>query len=170
MSIKNRFWDWAESAIDWVFDRLGVHDIEDTSDMEEYLREVDSRPSIEPVDMHYPTLPKDVQGAMQEVKKMRQDKDAPNLFVGKFIKDSAITCEVVACTPDDFRVMILKIEWDRLGTYLDVGQTYPLRRTYQSQNGEMTVWEILPENMKRDTSQVLLAWEKGIGWTWDLDM
>lgn len=149
--MMNRFWDWTENAIDWIFDRMGVHDIEDTSDFEEE----------EPISNSPPLI----KGEGRDL-----DKDTPNLFYGRFIKDSAITCEVVACTPDDFRVMILKIDWDRLGTYLDVGQTYPLRVVYESGNGNMTVWEIPPENMKRSTSQVLLAWEKGIGWTWDLDM
>lgn len=124
------------------------------------------------------SLPDSVKRAMQEVKEMRErqmkerpwDTDAPDLFIGKFIRDRSITCEVVSCTEDDFRIMILKIEWDRLGTYLNVGQTYPLRKVYQSHNGEMTVWEVTPENMKRSTSQVLLTWEKGIGWSWDLDM
>jgi len=144
-----------------LLESLGLANNEDTSDL---------CSPIEPVDMCYSTLSNDAKEAMQEVKQVRQDKDAPNLFVGKFISDNSITCEVVACAEDDFRIMILKIQWNRLGTYMDVGQTYPLRRTYQSQNGEMTVWEVRPENMKRDTSQVLLAWEKGIGWTWDLDM
>lgn len=98
------------------------------------------------------------------------DLDAPNLFFGRFIKDRNITCEVIGADEDDFRVMILKIAWDRLGTYLDVGKTYPLRQVYQSQNGEMKIWEVIPETMKRQTSQVLLAWEKDVGWSWDLDM
>jgi hypothetical protein len=137
-----------------LLESLGLANNEDTSDFQD---------GVEPFN-------NDIKRPMQEVKETQSDKEALNLFVGKFIKDRSITCEVVACTEDDFRVMILKIEWDRLGTYLDIGQTYPLRQTYQSQNGEMTVWEIDPENMKRDTSQVLLAWEKGIGWSWDLDM
>jgi hypothetical protein len=120
-----------------------------------------------PIDGH---LPDDVKQAMQEVREMRQDKDAPNLFVGKFIKDQSLTCEVIACANDDFRVMPLKIQWERLGTYMDVGKIYPLRVVYESKNGEMKIWEVDPETMKRNTSQVLLAWEKNIGWTWDLDM
>lgn len=121
--------------------------MEDTSDFEEECL-IDNSPLVE--------------GSLQE------DKDAPNLFVGKFIKDSSVTCEVISCE-DDFRVMILKIGWDRLGTYLDVGQTYPLRKVYDSTNGEMKIWEVNPDTMKRTTSQVLLVWQKDLGWTWDLD-
>ena len=97
------------------------------------------------------------------------DQDSPNLFIGKFIKDNSITCEVIACADNDFRVMILKIQWDRLGTYMDVGKTYPLRVVYESANGDMKAWEVNPDTMKRTASQVLLAWEKDIGWCWDLD-
>jgi hypothetical protein len=168
--MMNRFLDWTESIVDWIFYKLGIHDIEDTSDMEEYLREVDSRSSIEPVDMCCPTLPDDVKLTMQDVKGMRQDRDAPNLFVGKIINDGSIRCEVISCTEDDFRIKILEIKWARLGTYMDLEQTYSLRSCYKSNNGEMMVWEVDPETMKRHTSQVLLAWEKDSGWSWDLDM
>lgn len=130
---------------------------------------MDYRPSIEPADMHYPTLPDDVIEAMRAVREMRQDRDNPYLFVGKFINDRNIICEVISCTEDDFRVMILKIKWDRLGTYLDVGETYPLHVVYESKDGKMKTWEVDSETTKRSASQVLLQWEKGVGWSWDLD-
>ena len=101
----------------------------------------------------------------------KQDTDSPNLFVGKIIDgNKTIKCEVISCVEDDFRIKILEIKWDRLGTYMDLEKTYPLRSCYNSKNGDMMIWEVKPENMKRSTSQVLLAWEKGAGWTWDLDM
>lgn len=151
MSIKSRFFGCLERLVDFIFeDVLGVHDMEDTSDMEEYLREVDSPPPI-----------------IKDDKQL--DKETPNLFVSRFIKDSNITCEVISCDEGDFRVMILKIQWDRLGTYLNVGQTYPLRLVYESKNGEMKIWEVDPDTMKRTTSQVLLTWERDVGWSWDID-
>lgn len=101
---------------------------------------------------------------------IREDRDAPNLFVGKVLDDRNIKCEVVSCTEEYFRIKILEIRWVRLGTYMDLGCIYPLKLCYDSGDGEMMVWEIDPDTMKRSTSQVLLAWEKDLGWTWDLDM
>jgi pyruvate dehydrogenase complex dehydrogenase (E1) component len=115
----------------------------------------------------YIPLPNDVKQAIRDTKEMRADRDAPNLFVGKIINDGSIRCEVVSCTEDDFRIKILEIHWDRLGIYMDLGQNYPLRFCFNCER--MMVWEADPETMKRNTSQVILAWEKGIGWIWDLD-
>lgn len=96
------------------------------------------------------------------------NKDFPILSVGETLNDSSIKCEIVSYTEEDFRVKILEIHWLRLGTYLDVGQTYPLRSCFSGKG--MRIWEIHPDTMKRSASQVLLAWEQGFGWSWDLDM
>jgi hypothetical protein len=102
---------------------------------------------------------------------VKTDKEAPNLFVGKIIDDGGITCQVVAHNnPSNMHVVFSEISWDRLGTYLDVGKVYPVYKHSSKYLGDkMQIWEISPKRMKRDTSQVLLAWEKDIGWTWDID-
>jgi hypothetical protein len=137
---------------------LGVISDEETSNIEA---------PIQRVDLTGPTLSKETQQAVRDAREMRTDQEAPNLFVGKIINDGTIKCQVVSCTEDDFRVKILEIGWDRLGTYLDLDQTYPLRSCYTGKG--MNVWEVDPDTMKRSFSQVLLAWEKDLGWTWDID-
>ncbi len=104
-------------------------------------------------------------------KRIRDDFDAPHIFVGKIMDDGNIRCEVVAHNnKTNMHVKILDINWPRLGTYLDVGKTYPVyMHSNECLGTGMQIWEIAPKHMKRDTSQVLLAWEKEIGWTWDLD-
>jgi hypothetical protein len=100
----------------------------------------------------------------------REDEDAPNLFIGKIIDDGTIKCEVVDVHNTNMHVKILEINWPALGTYLDLGKVYPVYMHRSSfQREQMQMWEISPKRMKRDTSQVLLMWEKGIGWSWDLD-
>lgn len=96
------------------------------------------------------------------------DKVTPNLYVGKIMEDGAIKCEVIEVHKTNIHVKILEIKWDRLGTYLDVGKTYPVFKHRGWGNG-LEVWEIAPKHMKRSTSQVILQWEEGIGWVWDLD-
>lgn len=105
-------------------------------------------------------------------KKVKEDLDVPNIFVGKIIEDNIIKCEVVAHhNKNNMHVKILEIYWDRMGTYLDVGKVYPVYIHSNKYLGAgMQIWEISPKHMKRSTSQVLLAWEKEIGWCWDLDM
>ena len=85
--------------------------------------------------------------------------------------DGNIKCEVVAHNnKNNMHVKILEIKWERLETYLDVGKTYPVFMHSNGILGEgMQIWEISPKRMKRDSSQVLLCWEKDIGWSWDLD-
>jgi hypothetical protein len=99
-----------------------------------------------------------------------KDKDSTNLFVGKILEDRILKCEVVDVHKTNIHVKILDIYWDRMGTYLDVGKTYPVfLHSYDMNNQDMQVWEISPKHMKRSTSQVILQWEKDIGWCWDLD-
>lgn len=112
-------------------------------------------------------LVKDIPGTLQPIKREKDDKDAPNLYIGKIIDDGKVKCEVVSCEKDDFRIKILEINWDRLGTYMDLGTTYPLLSCSIFEG--MRVWEVDPGQMKRNTSQILLAWEEELGWTWDLD-
>lgn len=52
----------------------------------------------------------------------------------------------------------------RTGTYLNVGQEYPLTFQEGSEYCDGGIWEILGEEMKRDSSQMLLYdWEDGPG-------
>jgi hypothetical protein len=98
-----------------------------------------------------------------------QDKITPNLYVGKIIEDSSIKCEVVQVHHNNIHVKILDIYWERMGTYLDVGKTYPVFQHSGWDGTKIQVWEIAPKHMKRSTSQVILQWEEELGWTWDLD-
>ena len=97
------------------------------------------------------------------------DKLTPNLYIGKILEDSSIKCEVVDVHNTNFHVKILDIYWPRMGTYLDVGKIYPLFKHSGWNDKTMQVYEISSKRMKRDTSQVILQWEEGLGWTWDLD-
>lgn len=99
--------------------------------------------------------------------RVRLDKDAPNLFIGKIIDDGSIKCEVISCEKGDFRIKILEINWKWLGTYMDLGKVYPLLICFDRKG--MQTWKVDPDQMKRSTSQVILQWEEGIGWVWDLD-
>ena len=114
----------------------------------------------------FPT--EEVPGSLRPIKREKADKDIPNLYIGKVIDDGNMKCEVIAFEKDDFRIKILEINWGRLGTYMDLGTVYPLRLCYSGRG--IQTWEVDPENMKRDTSQVILQWEEQLGWTWDLDM
>jgi hypothetical protein len=96
------------------------------------------------------------------------DKETSNLYIGKIMKDNIIKCEVLEVHNTNIHVKILEIYWDRMGTYLDVGKDYPVYK-HSSSSDTWQTWEIAPKHMKRSTSQVLLYWEKGVGWSWDLD-
>ena len=100
---------------------------------------------------------------------VKADKDAPNLFIGKIIDDGAIKCEVVDLHHTNMHVKILEIKWDRITTYLDLDKVYPVFK-HSGWGENMQVWEISGKRMKRSTSQLILQWEKGVGWMWDLDM
>jgi hypothetical protein len=111
-----------------------------------------------------------IEDTIEDVFATSLDKGAPNLFLGKIINDGSIKCEVVDVHTTNIHVKILEIKWDRLGTYLDVGKVYPVfKHSSEYLGDDMQIWEISSKRMKRDTSQVLLYWEKDIGWTWDLD-
>ncbi len=115
--------------------------------------------------------PDDIKAVYVPAKRVREDLDVPNIFVGKIMDDGNIKCEVVAHNnKNNMHVKILEIKWERLGTYFDVGKIYPVFMHSNGILGEgMQIWEISSKRMKRDTSQVLLCWEKDIGWSWDLD-
>lgn len=97
----------------------------------------------------------------------RQPIDLATLRPNMVIDDGNVRCKIVSYGENDFRIRILAINWDRLNTYMDLGETYSLLLC--SDFDDYKVWEVDPDQMKRDTSQVLLAWEKNVGWTWDLD-
>lgn len=104
-----------------------------------------------------------------EYKRDEADKLSPNLYVGKLIIDSSMLVEVVDVHKTNIKVRILDIHWPRLGTYLNVGEIYPVYKHRGWPDDKLQVWEIAPKHMKRDTSQVIFQWEEGLGWCWDLD-
>ena len=104
---------------------------------------------------------------MSENLKEEQDKVAPNLFIGKILNDRMLKCEVLDFNGTNISIKVLEIHWDRLGTYLDIGKQYSLFK-HEGYNS-IQVWEIPYQQMKRRASQVILQWEKDIGWMWDLD-
>lgn len=97
------------------------------------------------------------------------DKLTPNLYLGKIINDSSMLVEVVDVHKTNIKVRILDIYWPRLGTYLNVGEIYPVYKHRGWPDDKLQVWEIAPKHMKRSTSQVIFQWEEGLGWCWDLD-
>jgi hypothetical protein len=156
---------------------LGLADNEDTSDFEGDPYD----PEVYPIDYwealtnpltKHVVSPNDTPQAVKH-NPVRDplDKISANLFVGKILDDASIKCKVVDLHKTNMHVNILEIHWPRLGTYLDVGKTYPVHMHDNSILGpDMQIWEISPKHMKRSTSQMVLAWEKDVGWNWDLDM
>lgn len=101
---------------------------------------------------------------------MMQDLDAPNLFVGKVIGNTRLEGKVVSIAEDNgFTVEITKLDDEYFERYMDLGKTYPLFQ-HKHWEGDLLLWEVDPKFMKRSVSQILLQWEKDVGWTWDLDM
>lgn len=96
------------------------------------------------------------------------DLEQPNLFVGKKIGDSALEAEVLTYYDDGMAVKITQLKDKYFERYLDLGGVYALIQ-HKHWQGNLLLWEVKPEMMKRQVSQILLQWEKDIGWTWDLD-
>lgn len=94
-----------------------------------------------------------------------------HMHVGQILEDDALKGEVVSMDLDgNFQIKIVDIYWDRLDSYIDVGCVYPMEKHQTSFSADkMQIWEIPGECMKRQTSQLLLYWEHGLGWSWDLD-
>lgn len=92
----------------------------------------------------------------------------PDLFIGKEIGNSSLKGKIISFANYNIQMEIIKLNDKYYERYLDVGKVYPMfRHTYW--NGNLLLWEVKPESMKRQVSQVLLQWEKDIGWSWDLD-
>lgn len=96
------------------------------------------------------------------------DKNEPNLFVGKLIGNSHLEGKVISFDDNSITVEITKLNDKYYERYVDLGKSYPLVRLKHWQ-GNLLMWEVDPQSMKRSVSQLLLQWEKNIGWTWDLD-
>lgn len=102
--------------------------------------------------------------------KNADDLKDTNLFVGKIINDRNVICEVIEVHKTNIKVKILQINWEHLSSYLDVNKVYPVYKHKSIISDDtMQIWEIAPKHMKRDSSQVLLYWERNIGWSWDID-
>ena len=99
------------------------------------------------------------------------DYDAPNLYIGKEIGSTKLKGKVVSFDDSNIEMLIVAVNNEYFSRYVDVGQTYPLfRHTYWTFERGLMLWEVNHKYMKRDVSQILLQWEKDIGWTWDMDM
>ncbi len=94
--------------------------------------------------------------------------DKLNLFPGKIIKSSLLEAKVLSFDENSIEIEVISNPTSFMQRYIDVGKKYKLFR-HEHWNGDLLLWEIPGKQMKRDFSQVLLQWEKDIGWTWDLD-
>ena len=103
-----------------------------------------------------------------EAEPQTNDNEAPNLFVGKKIGCPRLEGEVISFDDDGMLIKITKVNDKYFERYVDVGQTYPLF-AHKHWRGELLLWKVKSESMKRQVSQLLLQWEKEIGWNWDLD-
>ena len=96
------------------------------------------------------------------------DKESPNLFIGKIIESRLLKAEVKSFDDNSIEVTVLEIPDSVMLRYLDFGKSYKMTR-HTSWKGDLLLWEIPREQMKRSVSQILLQWEKNIGWAWDID-
>lgn len=96
------------------------------------------------------------------------DKESTNLSIGKIIESRLLKAEVKSFDDNSIEVTVLEIPDSVMQRYLDIGKIYKLTR-HTSWKGDLLLWEIPREQMKRSVSQILLQWEKNIGWTWDID-
>jgi hypothetical protein len=96
------------------------------------------------------------------------DKENKNLYIGKIIQSGLLKAQVKSFDDNNIEVTVLEIPDNIMQRYLDVDKSYKLIR-HSHWEGDLLLWEIPKEQMKRSVSQVLLQWEKNIGWTWDID-
>jgi len=96
------------------------------------------------------------------------DKENKNLYIGKIIQSGLLKAQVKSFDDNNVEVTVLEIPDNIMQRYLDVDKSYKLIR-HSHWEGDLLIWEIPKEQMKRSVSQVLLQWEKNIGWTWDID-
>lgn len=97
-----------------------------------------------------------------------KDLDAPNLFVGKLIGNSYLQGKVLSFDDNGIQIEVTALNNKYFERYLDLGGIYSLFQ-HKHWKSDLLLWEIDPKTMKRAVSQLLLQWEKEIGWTWDLD-
>lgn len=97
-----------------------------------------------------------------------KDLECPNLFISKIFDSSLVKAEVIAFDDDIITVKILDIPDEIMQRYLDVGSSYELFQ-HKYWKGNLLIWEVKPEQMKRQSSQIILQWEKDFGWRWDID-
>lgn len=92
-------------------------------------------------------------------------KQSDQLTNGQVISDRNLSIEIVSCEDlKNIKVKILRIDWDRLETYVDVGKEYRMFK-HIGWGDDFGVWEIDPKGMKRSTSQLLMYWERNQGFT-----
>ena len=96
------------------------------------------------------------------------DLDNPNLYIGKEIGGLNIKGKVLSFDDSNIQMQIIMLDDELYERYFDLNHIYPLFK-HEYWTGNLLLWEVEPSSMKRDFSQILLQWEKDIGWTWDLD-
>ena len=96
-------------------------------------------------------------------------KQSNQLTNGQIISDRNLSIEILSCEDlKNIKVKVININWDRIETYVDLGKVY--RMFKHDGNDDFTVWEFDPDEMKRNTSQLLMYWERKVGFTgFDLD-
>jgi len=79
--------------------------------------------------------------------------------IGQVINSGKDIWEVLYLDEENMIINVLSTGPDErgsVGSYLDVNKTYELFR--HMYNGYSQIWEIPPEQMKRNCSQILLFW------------
>jgi len=99
---------------------------------------------------------------------VRLELEQPNLFVGKIIGNDELRCKVVELIGSEF-IVVEVLSLTRFDNYLDCGKTYTLFKRDVTFPSKMLIWEFKPESMKRQTGQLLLFWDREIGWIFELD-
>jgi hypothetical protein len=101
----------------------------------------------------------------------KPDLYKPNLYVDKIISYNNIKLEILKFDEKMMTVKTLATDgnfyYGGFASYLDENKEYTLHLSYDSVH--MKIWVFDEKLLKRDTSQVLLAWEEKFGWNLELD-
>jgi hypothetical protein len=98
----------------------------------------------------------------------KAENNEPNIFVGKIFNDQMLTAEILNINDNGFKIKVLNVKDSYFQRYLEVNKIYDLVQLKHWQ-GDLLLFEIPSEQMNSNNSQVLLQFEKGLGWGFDLD-
>lgn len=82
------------------------------------------------------------------------DKESPNLFIGKIIESRLLKAEVKSFDDNSIEVTVLEIPDSVILRYLDFGKSYKMTR-HTGWKGDLLLWEIPREQMKRNEKKRL---------------